>query len=166
MIEFAVGSPGLFWVVEDNSYRIYSQAGELDGVPVFGRGVRLPVTMTSRAETPIEVRAIEVSVVRHAKYQPTLRYDKLVLPAADGRMPLLGPPHRVALGETELHTGRATVPGVRCVLGPGSAGQFEVVVEAAAAGLWRCELGVHVVHDGAVCLVEPIGPFLILLRGR
>jgi len=169
LLNITVRPAGLFWAVEGGHRWTYAQAGAIEGAPVYGRGVRLVVTLMNQAPEPLEVLGLNVRATFHETYPADLRYDKLGAPVPLARLPLAGERGRVRLTEAVIEPGVTPVRGTRRVLAPcGDAGaeeMVEVTVEAAVSGLWAFTVQAVCTSRQGLFDVEPLEDFLVLLRG-
>ena len=157
MITSLTASPRQLSIVDGVWRRTYSTAGQDGGEVVFGRGVRLQVTLTNA--TAVELLSFEVIGARSGSYSPHLRYDKIEVNVGGSRLPLEQPPYHVLLQEQDIDRRPVVVQGLRGVLTPGTHA-WTLTVEAAVSGLWTCEIHARLRESEAAA-----GPFLILLRG-
>ncbi|MGO9778835.1 MAG: hypothetical protein ACLPKE_03085 [Streptosporangiaceae bacterium] len=160
---------GLFWIIEAGGRVTYSTAGEVDGVTVFGRGVRMGVRVANGADEPVTLRALRIRAKWYPEYPPTLRYHKVALPVPAPPLPFDDGQPNVLLTE-DVTDGVVTVRGTRCVLAPaGEADASRVIdatIEAAVSGLWGCHIEAEYTHAAAARVTSvPVG-CLVLLRGK
>jgi hypothetical protein len=164
------GVPRLFSEIGPDGRKTYTDAGVIDGVTVFGRGVRIPMLVTNVSSGPAQLLRLEVLTNCYIKYQPELRYDKIMVSIPHPRLPFDGERGRVRLMERDMNEGTVAVRGTHRVLHPGggrlSGGQFEITIEAAVSGLWACHVQARFLSAGRTETSEQAGPFFVLLRGK
>lgn len=164
------GVPRLFSEIGPDGHKTYTDAGVIDGATVFGRGVKIPILVKNVSSEPAQLLRLEVLAKCYVKYQPRLRYDKIMVSIPHPRLPFDGERGRVRLTERDMSEGAVAVRGTHRVLHPGggrlSGGQFEITIEATVSGLWECHVQARFLSAGRTETSEQAGPFFVLLRGK
>jgi len=169
-ISLSCVSSSLFWTIDADKRKTYSLAGNLEGITVFGRGVRLALAVTNHGEESVGLRALRIRAQWSTQFPATLRYHKLVTSVPVPPLPFASGQAHVRLTEDMLPGGMAEVRGVRGELGvaggPDSIRIVQVVIEAASAGLWACQVEAESWRGDKTWVTESLVQCLILLRGK
>jgi hypothetical protein len=160
----------LFWAIDAEGRKTYSIAGDFNGDTVFGRGIRLTLFVANHSDEPVGLRALRVRAQWSRTFPAMLRYRKIVTPMPFPPLPFASGQAHVRLTEDMLPGGVVQVRGVRGDLGPAggpdSSRVVQVVIEAAVAGLWACQVEAELWRGDKTWMAGPPVRCLILLRGK
>jgi pimeloyl-ACP methyl ester carboxylesterase len=153
---------------------IYTEAGKVNGVPVYGRGQIIRFSLRNLVGKPLDILRVQARLKHFEKSAAvTLRYDALQLSLPHTRLPIEAIKEPLSwldgdqeglqkeIGEGRIRLSAAGDPDGKDVH------QLEATVEARAAGLWtyKIEAVVEVVGRDGPVVVECDQDLIILLRG-
>jgi len=162
-----------FEVIEGLKRTIYSEAGEFEGEPVFGRGHRVRIALRNETNEPLEIVSLNLRCVSKTQdYDRALMYQKIGLslphtrpPRDEIRTPIIWD-HKDDIGTIkEVSEGRIWLEAKGK---PEAIHEFKFIVEANAQGLWKYLIEVEYIepNTGNQKKIESERNLLLLLRGR
>jgi len=161
-----------FETVQGNWKNIYTVAGQKDGIPVYGRGQRLFLTLVNDAIIPLDVVSLNVRLLSHdINYPTTLIYSKLMMSIPGTRLPIEETKAPIRWESTDQPgTSKRVGEGIIRLSPKGSAEdkhQIKFTVEVASPGLWEYQVEVDYNEPKTDRRTRAIlgEKFIILLRG-
>jgi hypothetical protein len=162
-----------FEFIDGNTKTLYTDAGEIEGTTVYGRGHKLLITLINQGTSSLTVRSVKLRLVaKEPNFPPALRYDKLQMTVPHTRLPIEAIESPIYLQESDAVESTKEIGDGRIYLGsknsPDAAHQITFTTEAKSPGLWTYQLEAEYTdpttnqRQTVVCQEK----LMILLRGR